>query len=244
MMVKDFAMKFEIKKSMETQQEWYGKRGLSWHITVIVFNEDGILKTLTLVHLFDNAKQDSNCVIGIVDSVLSFIGRNFENPSINLRSDNADCYHSQDLICLLPLFTTKHNVKILSYNFCEPQLGKDICDRKISVLSRTITQYVNNGNNVVNIHQMKEALFSNTKMKYNLVFCYKLDDRFDFKKSISLRGISKYHSIEYVGGKIRFFRYYGIGTGIEKNLRDLIKEDYDQLILKVKNAEIMMNLAH
>ena len=126
-------MNFEIAKYMETQQEWYGKRGLSWHITVLAFNEYGKLKSLTLVHLFDNVVQDSNCIIGILDSVLSFVSKNFENHSINLRSDNAACYHSQDLICLLPLFAEKHNVNVQSYHFSEFQLGKDIFDRKISV---------------------------------------------------------------------------------------------------------------
>ena len=54
--------------------------------------------------------------------------------------------------------------------------------------------------------------------------------------------IFKKHSSSNKNVNINFFILWQ--TGIEKNLRDLIKEDYDQLILKVKNAEIMMNLAH
>ena len=49
---------------MEKQSEWFGKKGLSWHVSVLAFNENEKLKTLTLVHLFENVTQDSNCVIG------------------------------------------------------------------------------------------------------------------------------------------------------------------------------------
>jgi hypothetical protein len=136
----DFAMKFEETKHLEKQDEFYGKKGMSWHITVLAFNENRKLKTITLVHLIEDTPQDSNCVLGIIDSVLIFIKSNFECAFVNLRSDNAGCYHSKDLICFLALFAEKHKVKVLSYHFSEPQLGKDICDRKISVLRRSIIQ--------------------------------------------------------------------------------------------------------
>ena len=83
------------------------------------------------------------------------------------------------------------------------------------------------------MHQMKEGIISNTKLKDILVFCCKVDESLDFKKTILLPGISKYDSIEYEGEKIRFLRYYGIGKGLEKYIKNIIKCDYDQLIGQV-----------
>ncbi len=75
-------------------------------------------------------------MLGISDSIMGFISRTFGNPTLHNRSDNAASYHCEDVICLLPLFAKKQNVKLISYHFSEPKLGKDICDRKISVVSK------------------------------------------------------------------------------------------------------------
>ena len=64
----------------------------------------------SLLQCNEDVAQDSNCVMGVIDSVLSFINVNFEQPQLSFRSDNAGCYHSQELICLLSLFASKHKV--------------------------------------------------------------------------------------------------------------------------------------
>jgi len=65
----DWAMKFEPIKFMEKQEEFFGKRGLSWHITCIVFLKDQKLTSLTYVHIFESCSQDVDAVISILDSV-------------------------------------------------------------------------------------------------------------------------------------------------------------------------------
>jgi hypothetical protein len=231
-------MKFEVTKHMETQAAWFAKRGLSWHVTVLAFNENKKLQTVTLVHLLEDNSQDSNCILGIADSVFSFISKNFENTQINIRSDNAGCYHSQDVVCLLPLFSNKNNIKLGSYHFSEPQLGKDICDRKISVLKKVILQFINDGNDVTNIKEMFKALTSSRILKDTVVFACKINNSLDLKKKISFEGISKYHSIEYDEEKIKFFRYYNIGKGIEIDVKDLINTDYQSVKTLVNNASL------
>jgi hypothetical protein len=231
-------MKFEVTKHMETQAAWFAKRGLSWHVTVLAFNENKKLQTVTLVHLLEDNSQDSNCILGIADSVFSFISKNFENTQINIRSDNAGCYHSQDVICLLTLFANKYNVKLNSYHFSEPQLGKDICDRKISVLKKVLLQFINDGNDVINIKDMFKALTSSRVLKDTVVFACKVNSSLDLKNKISFQGISKYHSFLYLDETIKFFRYYNIGKGVEINLKDLINTDYQAVITLVNNASL------
>ncbi len=60
----DWAMKWLPTKGTESQAEWFGKRGISYHIAVAllkVLAEDGSseFKTRTFVHTYDQAKQDS-----------------------------------------------------------------------------------------------------------------------------------------------------------------------------------------
>ncbi len=49
-------MKFEIRKHLEKQLEWFGKRGICWHVTVLSFNVNGMLKTKVLMHTLDNTR--------------------------------------------------------------------------------------------------------------------------------------------------------------------------------------------
>ena len=149
--VYDFAIKFKIKKFIEPQKEFFCKRGLVWHVTVLAFNVNNTLQTLSIVHCFTNVPQDSDCVFGIVDNVFSFKNSQFHNPTIDLVSDNAACYHCQEIICFLPLIAAKRKVFLESYHFSEPQMGKGIADRKISLMKSAINQHVNEDNNVTSI---------------------------------------------------------------------------------------------
>ena len=68
--------------------QWYGKKGISWHVTVVVFIENGEKNTLTFVHLFENCSQDANAVIGIYDAVIQMIKAKFKTLKLYFRSDN------------------------------------------------------------------------------------------------------------------------------------------------------------
>ena len=52
----DWAMKFQCQKYREKQSEWFGKRGLSWHVSSAVFKTGPIEEptVTTYVHLFDS----------------------------------------------------------------------------------------------------------------------------------------------------------------------------------------------
>ena len=56
-----WAMKFLPQKNWETQVDWYGKRGICWHISVVVRRgEDENLEHQTFLHIAQNCSQDSN----------------------------------------------------------------------------------------------------------------------------------------------------------------------------------------
>lgn len=71
----DWAMKYLPVKFRESQEDWFGKRGISWHLSCAVFYENNELVNLTFVHAFENTSQDSNSVTGILKSVFEILNR-------------------------------------------------------------------------------------------------------------------------------------------------------------------------
>ena len=53
--------------------QWYGKKGTSWQVSVVIFMNNNERKTFTFVHLFGSCSQDANAVIETYDKVDSGI---------------------------------------------------------------------------------------------------------------------------------------------------------------------------
>ena len=76
LLVSDWAMKFVPKKFRESQRDWFGKRGISWHLTVAIRKSTaGELQMLTFVHIFQSCSQESPAVLAIFDDVLQALKR-------------------------------------------------------------------------------------------------------------------------------------------------------------------------
>ena len=54
LIVTDWAMKFIQLKYREKQSEWFGKRGMNWHVSSVITRnaEDNGLEIMSYVHLF------------------------------------------------------------------------------------------------------------------------------------------------------------------------------------------------
>ena len=63
LITQDWAMKFLPLKYRENQSDWYGKRGISWHISVIARKMRGLLESQSFVHIVENTSQDSSVVV-------------------------------------------------------------------------------------------------------------------------------------------------------------------------------------
>ena len=50
----DWAMKFLPRKYREGQTDWYGKRGINWHVAVSFHRRGEEVKSLTHIHLFNS----------------------------------------------------------------------------------------------------------------------------------------------------------------------------------------------
>ena len=206
-------MKFLQLKYRERQCDWYGKRGLSWHLsTVISFSaSSGSLQLKSYAHLFDSCQQDWFAVCSIVENLLKAIKT--ENPeieSVYLRSDGAGCYHNNSLIAAVTDIGERIGVRILPHDFSEPQHGKDVCDRILCPMKAFIRRYCNEGHDILTADDMPSALSERCVKGTSACVC--LTDV--SKKTLdvqSVEGFSSYHTFAYETSGVRVWKSYGIG---------------------------------
>jgi len=141
LIVMDWAMQFLQLKHREKQSDWYGKRGLSWHITTVISSDPdkaGSLELQSYAHLFDTCQQDWFAVCSIIENTLETMKT--QKPHVTqvyLRSDEAGCYHNNSLIAAAKNIGQRVGTTVCRYDYSEPQYGKDVCDRILSLQRQT-----------------------------------------------------------------------------------------------------------
>ena len=81
LITQDWAMKFLPQKYREMQADWFAKRGISWHISVVARKiADDKLQHQAFVHIVENCSQDSNVVVSIIRHTLQELKK--EHPEI------------------------------------------------------------------------------------------------------------------------------------------------------------------
>ena len=121
----DWAMKLLPQKYRESQSDWFGKRGISWHISVVVRKKHGVLESQSFVHIAESSNQDSLLVVRIIEHVLRTL--KYEHPELStafLRQDNAGCYHSSFTLAVCSHMADKTGIKVGRVDFSDPQDGK------------------------------------------------------------------------------------------------------------------------
>lgn len=127
--VMDWPRKFQQMKFREKQSEWFGKRGLSWHISSVNFKDKNSkeVEVQLYAHLFDSCTRDWYAVASILEDLL--VKFKSTHPSISqvyLHSDEADCYHNNSLIAALLSIGEPTGSSVRRFDHSEPQHGKDI----------------------------------------------------------------------------------------------------------------------
>ncbi len=107
----DWAMKWLPKSGRETQSDWYGKRGISWHVIHVVWRpKAGMpLQTRSYIHVFDQSKQNGGDVSAILIHFLEQLKE--ELPSVQtafIRSDNGPHYHQSGLMASVHTISEKN----------------------------------------------------------------------------------------------------------------------------------------
>ncbi|KAK3749008.1 hypothetical protein QZH41_000126 [Actinostola sp. cb2023] len=215
LVVMDWAMKFNQLKFREKQSEWFGKRGLSWHISSVIMKskETKEIEVRSFAHLFDSCTQDWYAVVSIVEDLL--VKMKLENPyltKVYIRSDEAGCYHNNNLIAALRDVSKRTRVTIGRLDHSEPQHGKDICDRILCPMKAAIRTFSNEGHDIVNARDMQTALDERPVKGTTAAVCSvnEAGKTIEVKK---IEGFSKYHNFSFEKDGVRVWRCYGIGRG-------------------------------
>jgi len=209
-------MKCLPRKFRESQRDWFGKRGLPWHITVATKrNDDGEMEMLTFVHIFESCSQDSTTVLAIIDDVLRQLRAiTPEIHSVFLRQDNVGCYHSASTLLSLPMIAKAKGINIQRIDFSDPQGGKGVCDRKAANIKNHMRRYLNSGNDIETAEQMKSAIESFGGIPGVRVMVCALHPTTG-GVTAKWEGVSHINNITYINQGVRVWRAYDTGPGME-----------------------------
>ncbi|XP_066025254.1 uncharacterized protein [Pocillopora verrucosa] len=184
-------MKFLPIGYRETQRDWFGKKGKSWHVSIAVKKgDDGEIETRSYIQLFDKCTQNWFAVASILESTVVAFKASYSNLSeAFLRSDNAGCYHNAYLILSLPSLGEHVGIRIFRYDFSNPQTGGDVCDRRKATLKSHMRRFINEGNDINTANDMKVAIESYGGVKGCYATVAEIQDSFQSMTKHSMTGI-------------------------------------------------------
>ena len=212
--VNDWAMKFLPQRYRESQADWFGKRGISWHISVVYRRVEGVLQWQGFIHIIQSCSQGSSAVIAIMHHVLTTLKQ--EHPEINtafFRQDNAGCYHCSRTILACSNMGTRCGIRVARIDFSDPQGGKGAADRLAASCKFHIRAYINEGHDVCTANDMKSALISHGGLEgVRVVSMDTIAETQDTTQTIA--GITKLNNFEFTStDSITCWRAYGVGSG-------------------------------
>ena len=212
LIVQDFAMKFMPSRYREAQSDFFGKRGISWHISVCHRKVDDRLEAQTFIHVLESGLQDSETVVLIMEHVLRSLKQ--QHPEITtayFRQDNAGCYHSSCTILSARVLSARSGMQVKQIDFSDPQGGKGSCDRKAAQVKAHVKSYVNEGNSVTTPSDLKTAIESRGGIPGVRVAVVQTSN--ENTKTYKLESINTLNNFSFRNEGFYASRAYGIGPG-------------------------------
>ena len=212
LIVQDFAMKFMPCRYREAQSDFFGKRGISWHVSVCHRNVNERLEAQTFIHILESGLQDSEAVVLVMEHVLRSLKE--QHPEITaayFRQDNAGCYHSSCTILSARVLSMRSGIQVRRIDFSDPQGGKGSCDRKAAQVKAHIKSYVNEGNSVTTPSELKTAIESRGGIPGVRVAI--VEARNANTKTYKLEGINTLNNFSFSDLGFFAFRAYDVGSG-------------------------------
>jgi len=69
-------------------------------------------------------------------------------------------YHCNALLSTINSISRRSGIEVIRYDFSDPRLGKDVCDRKIAPYKQCLRHYVAENHNVESAKDIKKGLES------------------------------------------------------------------------------------
>ena len=214
LLVNDWAIKFVPQKHRESQADWFGKRGISCHISVAYRKVDQQPQSQAFINLIQSCSQESAAVVVILQHIIQTL--KLEHPEIErvfLCQDNSGCYHSASTNVECTRIEASTGVKIEGLDFSDPQGGKGAADRMAAAEKSQIRMFINEGKDVTNAQQIKDALLSHGGMEGVRVAVSDSLEESASGEAPKIAGISKLNNFHLTGGKLTAWRAYAVGRG-------------------------------
>ena len=122
--------------------DFFGKRSRSCKISAVITRAavESKHEVECFVHIFNNCTQNSFPVLSIIEDLLHKVKQEYPVvTTVYLQSDKVGCYHNRPLFVSLLAVGGRTGIRPVWYHFSEPQVGKDICDRKTAVMKAHIS---------------------------------------------------------------------------------------------------------
>ncbi|PIC20799.1 hypothetical protein B9Z55_025867 [Caenorhabditis nigoni] len=164
LVILDFAQKYLPKWHREKQSDYFGKKGISYHISHATVRVGTNLAQHSFVHIYnEEVKQDSALVVLTIAHLAKEL-KKVGITKISLRSDNAGAYHCASTLTALPWLQEETGVLFDTYTFSEAQNGKSASDRDASRVKRKAAAYVTKNNDITTSEQFFNALQHGTML--------------------------------------------------------------------------------
>ncbi|VDI74407.1 Hypothetical predicted protein, partial [Mytilus galloprovincialis] len=235
LIVMDWARTFLPALFREKQSDFFGQKGMSWHVTAAIFKaEDGSLKHRTFTHLFGTVKQDWFAVASALEHTLNTIKEQMPQiQEVFLRSDNAGCYHCGCLWLSLNGISERTGITVARYDFSEAQAGKSICDAKIAHMRSKMRMYVSSGKNITTPFDMQDAIMGGTGVAGCQCAVVEVDTTKQTMIGHRIKGISNISNISFDGDEIITWQAYNIGIGNKFKRGSVLKSEQNETGLKI-----------
>ncbi|GMT23853.1 hypothetical protein PFISCL1PPCAC_15150, partial [Pristionchus fissidentatus] len=209
----DFGQKFLPKKFREAQSDYFGKSGLSFHVSHVHANIGGRIAQHQAIHIITNDRQDSGAVIQIIHHLLGELKKKGIR-SVYLRSDNAGAYHSSTTIAAVYVISKEVGVRVIAYDFSESQNGKSAADRVSGMVKNKVRAYVDAGKDAKSHEQFFTAATSGRLLEATSF--YLVSAAVQKLPAVKIPKISEMNDFQYVKNGLREWRhlYNGDGTFI------------------------------
>lgn len=119
--IKDWAQKIIPVKFRESQKDYFGKKGMSLHIDVLIFKNGDRLEKQVYFTILERSDQGLEHTLCVLEHVTKQVKEDF--PSIHhiyMKSDNAGCYSGNGHIQLEIIILQKYDLKLIRHDYNEP----------------------------------------------------------------------------------------------------------------------------
>ena len=214
--LQDFAMKFLPRRFKETQMEWFGKRGISLHISHCVrCTSSNECEVSVYLHLFRQSISHNSEVVAAVmcHTLQEEKARHPEIKEAFYQSDCAGSYATGGLLVPLRHISRLTGISIKRYDFSEPQAGKGPCDRSSGYQKSHVNRFLNEGNDVMPAEQVKKALESHGGARSVVPYVVEYSESASKCPTLHIPDASLLHNYQYCNDGPKVWNAYNIGTG-------------------------------